>query len=45
LKREAECVRLIIDYLMNTVADWDWIELKEVPEPNGRVDFIKTLFF
>lgn len=32
LKNEEECIKLILDYLMNTLVDWDWIELKEIPE-------------
>ena len=35
LRREAECIRLILDYLLNSVAEWDWIELKEIPETNS----------
>jgi len=44
LKREAECLRLIIDYLMDTIADWDWIELKEIPETAENANCLETLF-
>jgi CelD/BcsL family acetyltransferase involved in cellulose biosynthesis len=39
-KKESECVRHIIDYL-NEVEDWDWIELKEIPE---NINYSKQLF-
>lgn len=44
LKREAECLRLIIDYLMDTVTDWDWIELKEIPETAENANYLEMLF-
>jgi len=44
VKKEAECLRLIIDYLMDTVADWDWIELKEIPETSENAKSLKMLF-
>lgn len=31
-RKEKECTRLILDYLLDTVLNWDWIELKEIPE-------------
>ncbi|MEM2506528.1 MAG: GNAT family N-acetyltransferase [Candidatus Aenigmatarchaeota archaeon] len=34
-KKEMECIKFILDYLLNSVAEWDWIELKEIPETNS----------
>jgi CelD/BcsL family acetyltransferase involved in cellulose biosynthesis len=39
-EKEGECVRNILGYL-NDVKDWDWIELKEIPE---SVNYSKQLF-
>jgi CelD/BcsL family acetyltransferase involved in cellulose biosynthesis len=39
-KKERECVRKILDYLDET-QDWDWIELKEIPE---SINYSKELF-
>jgi len=44
LKNEVECLRLILDYLMNVVTDWDWIELKEVPETSENAGYLEKLF-
>lgn len=44
LKREAECIRLILDYLLNAVEDWDWIELKEIPEIHKDAHYLHKLF-
>jgi CelD/BcsL family acetyltransferase involved in cellulose biosynthesis len=36
LKREKECITYVLDYLKEYIENWDWIELKEIPEhPNG----------
>ena len=42
-KKENECLKLIIGYLKDNV-DWDWIELKEVPEPSKSQLFLETAF-
>ncbi|MGB9693576.1 MAG: GNAT family N-acetyltransferase, partial [Fervidobacterium sp.] len=42
LKKEASCLKLIISHLM-AVADWDWIELKEIPENEENPDFLRNL--
>ncbi len=39
-KKEKECVRRIIDYL-NGAEEWDWIELKEIPE---SINYSRLLF-
>jgi CelD/BcsL family acetyltransferase involved in cellulose biosynthesis len=39
-KREPECLKAIIDYL-GQIEDWDWIELKEIPE---NINYSKQLF-
>ncbi|MEM1582425.1 MAG: GNAT family N-acetyltransferase [Candidatus Bathyarchaeia archaeon] len=44
LKQEAECIRLILNYLLNSVAEWDWIELKEIPETNGDAYYPHKFF-
>jgi CelD/BcsL family acetyltransferase involved in cellulose biosynthesis len=44
LRRATECLKLIIDHLLDTITDWDWIELKEVPETNENAAYLKTLF-
>jgi CelD/BcsL family acetyltransferase involved in cellulose biosynthesis len=44
LKRETECFRLLIDYLEDTISDWDWIELKEIPESTENSSLLTTLF-
>jgi CelD/BcsL family acetyltransferase involved in cellulose biosynthesis len=44
LKKEAECLRLILDYLLNVVTDWNWIELKEIPETNEKAGYLEKLF-
>jgi CelD/BcsL family acetyltransferase involved in cellulose biosynthesis len=44
LKKERESLRLIVDYLKDIIADWDWIELKEIPETAENADFLETLF-
>lgn len=44
VKKAAECLRLIIDYLMDTIADWDWIELKEIPETAENANYLEALF-
>jgi CelD/BcsL family acetyltransferase involved in cellulose biosynthesis len=44
LKKEAECSKLIIDYLKDNITDWDWIELKEIPEPAENPHILETLF-
>ncbi|MCW4016286.1 MAG: GNAT family N-acetyltransferase [Candidatus Bathyarchaeota archaeon] len=31
-EQKEKCLNIIMDYLVNVVADWDWIELKEIPE-------------
>jgi CelD/BcsL family acetyltransferase involved in cellulose biosynthesis len=44
LKRETECLKLITDYLVDNVADWDWIELKDIPEnENGSNHFFSDI--
>lgn len=44
LKREAECLRLIIDYLTDTVTEWDWIEFKEIPVTIENAGSLEKLF-
>jgi CelD/BcsL family acetyltransferase involved in cellulose biosynthesis len=44
LKKEVGCLRLILDYLMNAVKDWDWIELKEIPETSENACYLEKLF-
>jgi len=44
LKKEVECSNFIIDYLNDNVFDWDWIELKEIPEPAEKTNLLETLF-
>jgi len=44
LKKEVGCLRLILDYLMNAVKDWDWIELKEIPETSENAGYMEKLF-
>jgi CelD/BcsL family acetyltransferase involved in cellulose biosynthesis len=44
LKKETECVRLIIDYLKDIVGEWDWIELKEIPEPTENPSLLGKMF-
>ena len=39
-KKENECIRHMLDYLYET-EDWDWIELKEMPE---NINYSKQLF-
>jgi len=45
LKKEMECLRLIIEYLVNSVTDWNWIELKEIPETAENTVYLERLFF
>ncbi len=42
-KKEKECLRQIIGYLKDNVANWDWIELKEVPELSKGQTFLETI--
>ena len=44
LKKDKDCLRLIVDYLLDNFADWDWIELKEIPEINANAGSLETLF-
>jgi len=44
LRKGAECLSLIIDYLVDDVADWDWIELKEIPETAENAGYLEKLF-
>jgi CelD/BcsL family acetyltransferase involved in cellulose biosynthesis len=44
IKRVAECMRLIMDYLVDTITDWDWIELKEIPETAENANYLETIF-
>jgi CelD/BcsL family acetyltransferase involved in cellulose biosynthesis len=44
LKKEVECLRLILDYLINVVTDWDWIELKDIPETSENAGYLEKLF-
>jgi CelD/BcsL family acetyltransferase involved in cellulose biosynthesis len=43
-EKERECLKLIINYLMDTTADWDWIELKEIPETFENPAIFENLF-
>ena len=43
-EKERECMRLITDYLIDVIADWDWIELKEIPENAENFDVLEKLF-
>lgn len=45
LGKVAECLKPITEYLLDTVADWDWIEFKEIPETPENSDYLKKLFF
>jgi len=42
LKNELEYVKLAIDYLEHNFADWDWIELKEVPASSLTANLLRT---
>jgi CelD/BcsL family acetyltransferase involved in cellulose biosynthesis len=44
LKKERDCLGVIMNYLKDNVADWDWIELKEIPETTENLDFLEALF-
>lgn len=44
VKKATQCLRLIISYLMDTIADWDWIELKEIPETTENANYLEALF-
>jgi len=44
LKKETECLRLITDYLINSVTDWNWIELKEIPETAENACYLERMF-
>lgn len=44
VKKEAECLRLIINYLIDAVADWDWIELKEILETAENTNYLEKMF-
>ncbi|MEM3697173.1 MAG: GNAT family N-acetyltransferase [Candidatus Bathyarchaeia archaeon] len=44
LKKEAECIKFILDYLVNAVADWDWVELKEIPETSENLNYLGKVF-
>lgn len=44
LKREAECLRAMVDHLTGTVAGWDWIELKEIPETTENAGYLEQMF-
>ncbi|MEM2661271.1 MAG: GNAT family N-acetyltransferase [Nitrososphaeria archaeon] len=43
-KKETGCIKLILDYLLDSVAEWDWIELKEIPETNHNAYYPNKLF-
>ena len=43
LKREKECLNSALDYLDKYVENWDWIELKEIPEPPAGFSSLETL--
>jgi len=45
LEMEAECLKLITDYLFDTVTNWDWIEFKDIPETAENSDYLERLFF
>ncbi|NWF86642.1 GNAT family N-acetyltransferase [Candidatus Bathyarchaeota archaeon] len=44
IKKEAECLRLITEYLTDSVEHWDWIELKEIPETAKKAHYLEKLF-
>jgi CelD/BcsL family acetyltransferase involved in cellulose biosynthesis len=43
LERENECLTAMMNYLDRNIVDWDWIELKEVPEPTATAGCIDRL--
>ena len=43
-KKPRECLTHIVDYLEKNVGDWDWIDLKEVPEPPRGSNYSPTEF-
>ena len=43
-KKERECLRLIVSYLKDSVANWDWIELKEIPERSESWSSLEMVF-
>lgn len=43
LRNERDCLKLIANYLVD-VADWDWIELKEIPETEENLNYLQNLF-
>jgi CelD/BcsL family acetyltransferase involved in cellulose biosynthesis len=43
LRKDKACLRLIVDYLMDA-AEWDWIELKEIPVAFENASRIERLF-
>lgn len=44
LRKETDCLRLIVDYLMDNYAGWDWIELKEIPETAENASNLEKFF-
>lgn len=44
LKKGTECLKFLVDYLRNTPTDWDWIELKEIPEDTKATQYLNGLF-
>jgi CelD/BcsL family acetyltransferase involved in cellulose biosynthesis len=45
LKKKTECLKQIVDYLTSSISNWDWIELKEIPEnPNCSEQLFSGLF-
>lgn len=43
LNQEKECLKLITNYLSDIVADWDWIEFKEIPETSENKYYLERL--
>ena len=44
IDNEKECLKLIINYLKDTILNWNWIELKQIPEPTENSNFLPILF-
>lgn len=43
-KKKTDCIGLIVNYLMENVPDWDWIELRNIPELPQNKNSVEALF-
>jgi len=43
LDKEEECLELILKYLKDNISEWDWIELKEIPESTRTARVLRML--